>query len=656
MPAVAKKDRLERLTNLVLVLLDASRPVTLREIGQQVGGYPREKGAARQAFERDKRALRDLGIPVTAVPVASPEQVGYVIRAEDYYLPELELDEAEGRALSFAVAAVQLGGEVGRDALSALGHSAPPAALSPVAVLPSAPALATAHEALKHNALLTFGYHGRKREVEPYGLAFKAARWYLVARDRTLGRGEGAAVRTFRVDRIEGAATMGEPGSFAVPPDFDLSSEIRLLAFASEASDAAAATLRVDARMARLVAALLPTSGVTSFDDEGGVLLEVPVSDTEAFLSFVAGLGDTAVVVSPPELRQLVVERMRKMAASAPTNSTARVTGRPREAVDDPLPDGPPSRQLFVGERLRRLLAVLVYLARVGEASITELAGRFGLGEEELVHDLELAACCGLPPYTPDQLIELVVDSDRVTAYGVGQLAKPRRLTPEEGFALSAAGKALLEVPGAGDEASLRSALQKLDRVLGEPRFSLELEPPRWLGDLRAAVDRRETLEIEYVTSRSPRARTRRVDPYQVVLREGSWYLDAWCHTAGGLRRFQAERVQAVRATGETFDAPDELDDALSRPQAFVGGPESVAATIAVRDGMEHALEQVAAGPVERLSDGRVAVPVLVADPEGWLGRLLLRLGPSAEVLSPESLRNAGRLAAERVLLGYGEH
>jgi hypothetical protein len=60
-------DRLERLTDLVLVLLRDQRPKSLREIASEVPGYPVQEGEARrQAFERDKRTLRDGDIEVTA--------------------------------------------------------------------------------------------------------------------------------------------------------------------------------------------------------------------------------------------------------------------------------------------------------------------------------------------------------------------------------------------------------------------------------------------------------------------------------------------------------------------------------------------------------------------------------------------------------------
>ncbi|MHB8245953.1 MAG: helix-turn-helix transcriptional regulator [Acidimicrobiales bacterium] len=657
MPADRRRDRLERLTNLMLVLLDTDRPLSLREITQRVDGYPEGKEPARQAFERDKKALRDLGVPVANVPISTEEQIGYVVRKEDYYLPDLDLDEQEAQALAFAVAAVQLGGSAGRDALSTLGHSAGSRLDVPVAVLPSVPALGHIHDALRENALLRFCYRGREREVEPYGLTFRQAAWYLVAKDRTAGDGPGE-MRTFRVDRFESEPVAGPPGAFEPPSALDLREQVRLLPFGSEPSQGLpVAELDVDARLSRQVASLVPEAAIGEWPSDGGVALRLPVGDEQAFVSWVTGLGDTAVVRGPEPLRRAVVERLQTMATAKARSEPASLTGV--EAREDPVrpPMGerkrPSPTGLIAGERLRRLLAVLVHLARVGEGRIGEIAERFDMEEGELVHDLELAACCGVPPYTPDQLIELIVDGDRVSAFGLGHLAKPRRLTPEEGFALAAAGKALADVAGAGDEGALRSALSKLEAVLGEPRFSVDVEQPGFLSDLKAASESHERVEIEYFSSAATEPTKRRVDPYQVVLREGRWYLDAWCHLVAGQRRFQVDRVQAVRATGEHFEPPSTLPEALAGPDAFLGGPDSVRARIAFPAGSQLGIEQIALSPLEQLDDGRLVTDVLVGDAQGWFGRLLLRLGPGVEVLSPPELLDAPARAAERALRRY---
>ncbi len=659
MPADSRRDRLERLTNLMLVLLDTPTPLSLREITERVDGYPGTKESARQAFERDKKALRDLGIPVTNVSISAEEQVGYVVRAEDYYLPELELDEAEAQALAFAVAAVQLGGNAGRDALSTLGHSTGTRLDAPVAVLPSVPALGAVHEALRENALLRFRYRGREREVEPYGLTFRQAAWYLVAKDRTAGEG-GGEMRTFRVDRFESAPVVGDAHAFEPPADLDLGAQIQLLPFGAEpAQGLPVAELEVDARLARQVASLVPETVIAEWGSDGGLSLRLPVGDDEAFVSWVAGLGDTAVVTAPPALRQAVIDRLVLIATPPRTEADPAETPAGAEASLQPPAKSasarvPPPSGLVAGERLRRLLAVLVHLARVGEGEIGEIARRFDMDPEELVHDLELAACCGVPPYTPDQLIELIVDGDHVSAFGLGHLAKPRRLTPEEGFALAAAAKALCEVAGADEEGALRSALSKLEAVLGESHFSVDVAQPEYLHELQDVAERHERVEIEYFSSAATTPTTRAVDPYQVVLREGRWYLDGWCHLVDDLRRFQVDRVQAVRALGVSFEPPGVLDESLAGPDAFLGGPDSVRARLAFPEGSELGVEQVALSPLERLEDGRLATDVLVGDVEGWFGRLLLRLGPGTEVLSPAGLRDAGARAARRALRKYG--
>ena len=114
-------DRLERVTDLLLVLLDTRRPLSLREIADRVPGYPEGHDARRQAFERDKALLRGEGVPVLTVPVEGEDQQGYRIDPDAYYLPDLGLEPDEQAALNVAVAGVHLGEPIGRRALAKLG-------------------------------------------------------------------------------------------------------------------------------------------------------------------------------------------------------------------------------------------------------------------------------------------------------------------------------------------------------------------------------------------------------------------------------------------------------------------------------------------------------------------------------------------------------
>jgi proteasome accessory factor C len=185
--------------------------------------------------------------------------------------------------------------------------------------------------------------------------------------------------------------------------------------------------------------------------------------------------------------------------------------------------------------------------------------------------------------------------------------------------------------------------------------LAVELDQPEHLKVLQEASRDRAQVEIEYFSSAASRPSRRNVDPYQVVLREGRWYLDGWCHSAGGLRRFQVDRVRSVRPSGVSFEEPVDLADELGRPGAFLGAADAVAARVAFPAGSVLAVEQVAVGPIEATTDdsGRLTATILVSDAEGWFGRLLLRLGPGTEVLSPPELRDVGPRVARRALEGY---
>src|SRR5918995_4435540 len=111
-------DRLERLTNLVATLLDTRRPLPLEELVELVPGYPPDKPSYRRQFERDKETLRGIGIPLeTETLDALGPEVGYRIRPDEYYLPDLELTPEEQAALHVAVTAVRLEGGAGPEGL-----------------------------------------------------------------------------------------------------------------------------------------------------------------------------------------------------------------------------------------------------------------------------------------------------------------------------------------------------------------------------------------------------------------------------------------------------------------------------------------------------------------------------------------------------------
>ena len=80
---------LERITNLLALLLETRVPLTAEQIAHELAGqYPEHLPAMRGAFERDKAVLRDVGIPIHT-EVLSGDQAGrtaYSIDRDQYEL------------------------------------------------------------------------------------------------------------------------------------------------------------------------------------------------------------------------------------------------------------------------------------------------------------------------------------------------------------------------------------------------------------------------------------------------------------------------------------------------------------------------------------------------------------------------------------------
>jgi proteasome accessory factor C len=301
--------------------------------------------------------------------------------------------------------------------------------------------------------------------------------------------------------------------------------------------------------------------------------------------------------------------------------------------------------------RLRRLLTVIPWIVDHQGSTLAEIAARFGMTVPELERDLELVPFCGLPPYSPDRLIDCEITDGRVFLRFAEYFGRPLRLTPEEGFALLAAGRALLAVPGADPGGSLARALDKLAGVVGGAGgMAVELPPAEFLDPLRRAAAAGERVEIDYYAYGRDALTTRRIDPHAVFAAAGQWYVDAWCHRAGDERLFRVDRVRDVRPTGEHFEVAGA--GAAAPTSIFHPAADDLRVTLLLRPEARWVVESYPTEAVEAEADGRLRV-VLVASEVAWLERLLLTLGPAAEVVAPAEARAVAGEAARRILARY---
>ena len=313
------KVKLERLLNLTALLIETSRPLAAQEIQDRMEGYPEDHASFRQAFERDKRDLRDMGIPlvVEEAPGVVPVVDGYRIPKDRYYLADPGLDPDELAALHLAASAVRLEGSAADDALDKLGSLGGEAfapttgrALVDVTALPGRTDLGAFFGAVVDRRPLRFTYRDQARTVDPYRLDFQKGRWYLSGWDHSRDD-----ERIFRLDRIVGEVEVLDGPAFTRRPSATQRQGGPADPWQLGDGDPVVARLLVDAEQAPWVVDHLGAASVVERRPDGSVVVELPVTNRESFRSLALTFLDHAEVLAPPELRDDMVRWLQRLAA-----------------------------------------------------------------------------------------------------------------------------------------------------------------------------------------------------------------------------------------------------------------------------------------------------------------------------------------------------
>ncbi|MGD7787359.1 helix-turn-helix transcriptional regulator [Propionibacteriaceae bacterium Y1700] len=305
--------------------------------------------------------------------------------------------------------------------------------------------------------------------------------------------------------------------------------------------------------------------------------------------------------------------------------------------------------------QVARLLSLVPYLQQHDGAHIDEVAEAFGVTAKQLRKDLQILYWCGLPELMPGDYIE--IDLDAVDGHGTIHLsnadyfARPMRFTPDEAVALVLALRSLREVADPARFTVIDSLLEKLSAAAGDRAEAANRTQVRVSGgreEVRGAIHRAleagVRLDLTYdVASRAETTR-RLVDPLRTSLRDGYAYLDAWCHTAGGLRSFRLDRI----VTADVTDEPVEDHPGVVLPDPDAPWFADVAEAPLVRLTLAPQAHWIAEyHPVEDAvpgDDGDLLVTLRVVD-QAWFRALLLRLGAGVRAVDPPELAET---AAER--------
>ncbi len=302
-------------------------------------------------------------------------------------------------------------------------------------------------------------------------------------------------------------------------------------------------------------------------------------------------------------------------------------------------------------ERVSGLLVMLPWLMKRKKVRLADMARQFRISEADLVADLQMAAVCGVPPYTPDALIDVFIHEGWVIAEVPVVFSRPLKLSSAELFAIVATVRAAHRMPGAPQRSALLSATRKIERLLpaGEDvPVAIDAGEAPHVAELRNAIAARHELRITYFSpSRAERAQ-RTIRPLRLFSVSGRWYVAAFDEKSGEERTFRTDRIEALATTGKIFDTVRSSREDVG--DWFGGDVPQV--TLRVQPAAGWIAESYPTVSRRSMRDGSLEV-VLPVTSEHWLRRLLLRAGRNVEVIAPESWHGLSANTAARVLARY---
>jgi len=644
-------DKLIRQLSLVAFLMAERRPITARDVKSNVEGYSEMSDEAfARRFYSDRAELLALGVPLQSQRDEFTGEELYILRSEQYFLPQLELADDELAALNTALYLLEgkfAYAEPLRLALQNLALGRPgfaevaTATADRVEVLdpdysPEMPGrLAKLEGAISKQRTVKFDYWSISRDehsertLNPYALYNDRGKWYVVGKDL-----DRDAERTFRVSRIEGDirfATRRER-DFRIPVDFDITDRRGLPEW--QIGDVAGeARIEVPGDTAWWVQRAY---GATGRLEDGVWVTEY--SSLEQLSSWVLRQDGRAIPLEPEELRRDVAASLRRVRdehEGAPPMPAGEAALR---AVDDPQerPAGP-----VAPERFAVLQALLAYLlAACGEekdAAIPaeELLERFpSIPADELEEHLSLLNLVnfGGGCYTIyAELRDGAVHVDKELWGDTFRLAP--RLTPLEARAIRLALEYVGPMIAVDAHTPLARVRKKLEETFGQfelaqtPDADVERAEEDLVSTLARGMREHRLVEIEYQKESDTQPSTRLIEPYKFERALPWWYVHTWDRTSEGERSFRLDRMRSATLTKERFAPRPDFEPVRLRDarRALVLYSPAIA-----RYEMERGARQ--------LTD-KSALREIQVGSEEWLESEILSKRGDAVVLEPADLR-----------------
>jgi proteasome accessory factor C len=224
-------------------------------------------------------------------------------------------------------------------------------------------------------------------------------------------------------------------------------------------------------------------------------------------------------------------------------------------------------------EKAARLLDLVPFISTHQGIALSQLAQEFNLSESELLSDLNTLWMCGLPGYTPLELIDLEFESGYVSIRNAEVLQRVRLLTKQE-LVIILLGLDILRSSLDPKREDLQTAIsgltKRIKEIVGNVATASPIVDSVHRAIIMQAIASRMDLTVKYHSTIRDTVTEREITPLELSLDLGFEVLNAYCHSAEGFRTFRLDNMRSVELSGSSVSIPEPTEPADHQWQLII--------------------------------------------------------------------------------------
>jgi predicted DNA-binding transcriptional regulator YafY len=295
--------------------------------------------------------------------------------------------------------------------------------------------------------------------------------------------------------------------------------------------------------------------------------------------------------------------------------------------------------------RALRTMDLIPFILENPGISTHELASRFSVSQKQIEDDLSLVFLCGLPGYTPYELIDLTFEDGVVSVIDPQVLDRPRKFSNSELVVIKLGLQVLREI-----NVDQPTKLAKIDKLFAKIFSDYDQIPfvsknvmssSPYYADISKAIYQRRGLKIQYQSISKDAVTERVIVPQGITVLNGNLYLHSFDLSAREERTFRLDLINKCELSEKVLE------------EFSLQNSREVLVELWVDQQMLNFIERNSSIIEEQSKvDNGFKVILKISNLE-WISRAVLSHAPYIKVISPTSLSNEVNERIERLLENY---